>query len=809
MIVSLNWLKDYVSIDAEEADPDRLAHMLTMAGLEVEAMTRRYDYLSTVVVGRVTAVAPHPDADRLRITTVDCGDRELRVVCGAPNLSSGMKAPLALCGTMLPSGIKVKKSSIRGVESEGMLCSEAELGLGPDGSGLMAMSPDTRPGVPVSEALGIEDTIFDIGLTPNRPDCLSLMGIAREIAAALDAPLQYPPSDLPAGSGDIDDYTSVTINAPDLCPRYTALLLTDIKVGPSPFWLADRLSSVGLKPINNIVDITNYIMMETGQPLHAFDFDRLAENRIIVRTAGEKATFTTLDGKTRELAPETLMICDGEKPVAVAGVIGGENSEIENKTTRVLIESAYFDPTSIRRTAKLLGISTDASYRFERGVDPYGCVRALDRAARLMSEIGGGKIVNKRIDEHPGPVPIRKIRLSVDRANKYIGIDLNREKMISLLESVEFSTALSGGDAIDVTIPSFRVDVSRPEDLTEEIARLWGYDRIETTFPEITTGEAPPDRPMMRLRDRARDILAGFGFYEAISYSFIAENAVEKLRIAEKDPRRNMVKILNPISEDLSVMRTTLIPGLLESMRTNISHAEYNLKLFETGKTFFNTPGEELPIESEMAAGLLSGNRCNAAWHTRPEPVDFFDLKGILESLFSGLGIKNITFIRPDPVECSYTSPIKTAVIHASNNVIGSMGELDANVMKNFDIRQSAFVFELFLDKLMQIVPDEVNFTPIPKFPAVSRDITMIVAQDLAAGEILERVRYLKQELVEDVFLLDVYSGEPIQKDKKSVSIRIIYRSFEKTLKDGEINRLHTTLSGRLVSHFNASLPGE
>lgn len=806
MIVSLNWLKDYVSVDT---DPDRLAHMLTMAGLEVEGISLRYNYLATVVVGRVTDITAHPDADRLKVVTVDRGDRKLCVVCGAPNLSPGMKAPLALPGSILPSGIKVKKSSIRGVKSEGMLCSQAELGLGPDASGLLILPPDARPGRPVSKALGIEDTVFDIGLTPNRPDCLSLMGIAREIAAALDAPLQYPPSDLPAGSGNINDYTSVTINAPDLCPRYTALLLTDIKVGPSPFWLADRLASVGLKPINNIVDITNYVMMETGQPLHAFDFDRLAENRIIVRTAGEKAAFTTLDGKTHELAPETLMICDGEKPVAVAGVMGGENSEIENKTTRVLIESAYFAPTSIRGTAKRLSISTDASYRFERGVDPHGCVRALERAARLMAEISGGKIVNKIIDEHPGPVPIRKIKLSVNRTNKYIGIDLNREKMISLLESVEFSTVPFNDDAIDVTVPSFRVDVSRPEDLTEEIARLWGYDRIETTFPKISSGQAPPDRPMMMLRDRVRDILVGFGFYEAISYSFIAENAVDKLHIPAKDIRRNMVKILNPISEDQAVMRTTLIPGLLESMRTNISHAEYSLKLFEIGKTFFNTPGKELPVESEIAAGLLTGNRCTAQWHTPIAPVDFFDLKGILESLFSGLGIKDVIFERPDPVKCFYTSPMKTAVIHASSNTIGHVGELDANAMKNFDIRQPVFVFELFLDKLMKIVPHEVNFTPIPKFPAVSRDITMIVAQDLAVGEILEQVRDLKQELAEDAFLLDVYSGKPIQKDKKSVSIRIRYRSFERTLKDDEINRLHRQISRRLVSHFNASLPGE
>ena len=806
MIISLNWLKDYVSI--EDIDPEKLAHILTMAGLEVETMYARYDYLQTVVVGHVRGVTAHPDADRLQIATVECGDRTLSVVCGAPNLSPGIKVPLALTGTRLLSGMEIKKTRVRGVESEGMLCSEAELGLGPDASGLMVLPADAPSGTPLSEALGIEDTIFDISITPNRPDCLSIIGIAREVAAALGTRVKYPEIKIFEGDGNIGDYTSVAINSPELCHRYSARLLTGVRVKPSPFWLADRLRAVGLKPINNIVDITNYVMMETGQPLHAFDFDKLAENRIIVKKAGKLDKFTTLDGKTRKIAEDTLMICDAQKPVAVAGVMGGENSEIGDQTTRVLIESAYFLPTSIRRTAKQLGISTDASYRFERGIDPNGCIRAMDRAAQLMAEIGNGKIIGGIIDEHPRPAPIRKIRIDVGRTNQYIGTDLAGKEMIGLLKAVEFKASAIDTGLIDVTVPSFRVDVSRPEDLAEEIARLWGYDRIAPTFPKISAAKTHEDRPLAQIRDRIRDTLCGFGFYEAISYSFIAENAYDKLNVPENDPRRDVIKILNPISEDLSVMRTTLIPGLLEAMRTNIAHQESDLKLFEIGKTFFNKPGQKLPEEREMAAGLITGNRFPPQWHTQPTPVDFFDAKGVCESLLSCIGIQGATFSTPDQSACAYTHPKRTALIHASGIQIGSLGEISTNVMKNFELRQTAFVFELFIDRLVQVPGREIRFRPIPKFPAVTRDITMIVSLDLPVGEILQKINSLKENLVEDFFLLDVYSGKPIPDGKKSVSLRIRYRSSEKTLKDRDINELHAKISKHIVSHFKAALPG-
>jgi len=488
MKVSLSWLKDYISISLPVSD---IADGLTMAGLEVDSITDRYAWMASVKVGRVESVAPHPQADRLKLCTVNCGGgNRVRVVCGAPNVHEGMLSPLALPGTMLPSGLQLEKTAIRGQTSEGMLCSAVELGLGPDDSGIMSLSSDLQPGMPLAEAMGLSDSMLEIDLTPNRPDCLSILGIAREIGVVTGEKVRYPEIHLPEGAFDIHDKAGVTILAPDHCPRYAARLIEGIQVKESPAWLKERLISVGLRPINNIVDVTNFVMMEMGQPLHAFDFDRLAEGRIVVRTAANGEIFTTLDGKQRLMTDEMLMICDGQGSIAVAGVMGGLNSEIEAGTSRVLIESACFNPVSVRRTAKKLGLGTDASHRFERGVDPENTVRAADRAAQLMLAVGGGILARGIIDERPVIIRNSPINLNIAQANRLLGTDLSETAICDILNSIEFQVEGKQPGVLSVLAPSFRVDVQRPEDIMEEIVRIHGYNRVPVTFPVIPAGGA-------------------------------------------------------------------------------------------------------------------------------------------------------------------------------------------------------------------------------------------------------------------------------------------------------------------------------
>ncbi len=806
MKISLNWLKQYIPFDMPAAE---LADRLTMAGLEVEIVTERFEYLDTVVVGKITDIRSHPDADKLRVCTVDVGGKTLAIVCGAPNAAPGMKTPCALPGTVLPGGLAIKKSTIRGETSSGMLCSEAELELGPDRSGLKVLDNELAEGTPLNQALAISDTVFEIGLTPNRPDCLSFIGIAREIApmvGRIGRPVTLPAITLTESSDRIENFTSVAIDAPDLCPRYAARLVTDITVAPSPFWLQDRLLSIGLKPVNNIVDITNFVMLETGQPLHAFDFDVLAENRIVVRTAKDGEPFKTLDGKERILTDDTLMICDGEKPVAVAGVMGGLNSEIENTTTRVLIESAYFNPISIRKTAKRLALNTDASHRFERGVDPEGTITALNRAAWLMAEISGGKLARGIIDEYPVPSSVSPISLSTAKTNAYLGTALSREEMAEYLASVEFKVETVDPDTLSVLRPTFRVDVSRPEDLMEEVARLWGYNNIKTTFPKISGVTNLPSQSV-KLKEKIKDLMTGYGFSESISYSFMAKDACDRLNLAETDHRRNILDILNPISEELAVMRTTLIPGLLEAMRKNLSHQIKTLRLFELGKIFISNGQDRQPTETEMLAGLWTGDRQEITWHDKPETCDFFDLKGVVEDLFHHFDLSNAVFSKIDPLMCPFTRPGRTARILINDEAIGIIGEVAPDILATFNLRQPAFIFEINATRLMPLIPDTKTFTPIPKFPFTDRDITLIVDNHIQAGDILDNVRLFKENLMEDIRVLDVYSGEPIPAGKKSISLRVVYRSFMETLSDQQVNGVHQQLTNRIIEEFNATLP--
>ncbi|MEE8480055.1 MAG: phenylalanine--tRNA ligase subunit beta [Desulfobacterales bacterium] len=807
MKVSLSWLKDYVSIEMEIQN---LADALTMAGLEVEAVSDRYDYLDSVVVGRVVKISPHPNADKLQVCEVDVGERIISVVCGAPNLTKDMLSPTALPGTVLPDGFILEKTIMRGVTSEGMLCSEGELGLGPDKSGIMTIRPSKSVGDKVAKALELSDMVVELDLTPNRPDCLSIIGIAREIAAIQKTNIRYPDISLSESSDNISDLTSVTIKAPDHCPRYAARLLFDVSIEPSPFWLQDRLMSVGLRPINNIVDLTNFVLMETGQPLHAFDFDNLAENRIVVRTANEGETFTSLDNKDRILSKDMLMICDGERPVAIGGVMGGLNSEIEESTTRILIESAYFDPVSIRKTSKKLGLKTDASHRFERGVDLDGTITALNRSAQLMAEIGGGKLIKGIIDEYSKPVRRKTITLSTKNTNRLLGTRLEQNEIKELLESIEFKVEKDdqkyNQDKLGVIPPSFRVDIKRPEDLMEEVARLSGYNNIPATFPVIPAEDRHPAK-QLTLREKIKRLMIGSGFTEVINYSFVGKQSRDLLELASNDPRRRLLNILNPLTEAQAVMRTSIIPGLLGTMHRNISKQVKNLKLFEAGKIFISRGQDNLPEEIEMLAGLWTGSRFDISWHFQETDCDFYDIKGAVERLLYGLNINNPEFIVMPVDSCNYTKPGYTAQIISENNSLGLVGEVSPQVLNNFDLKQTAFIFELNLHNLSTIIPETIQSKPIPKFPAISRDITMVIDKGIELRKMLETAENIDEELVENIQFFDVFEGGPIPAGKKNISFRITYRSSKETLEDDLVNHIHKSISERLIKKFNADLP--
>jgi phenylalanyl-tRNA synthetase beta chain len=804
MRVSLNWLSEYTPITRSASE---LAEALTLVGLAVDAADDRFRYLDQVRIGRVLRVDQHPGGGRLSVCQVDAGKRVLSIVCGAPNVEAGILAAVALPGAVLPNGSVLKAEVIRGQRSEGMLCSAAELELGTEADGILVFENALEVGSPLNRALGLSDPVLEIDLTPNRADCMSIIGIAREVAAIQGTPLKHPQVHLPEAGDCIHRLAAVRIDAPDHCPRYVARVLENLTIKPSPFWLQDRLLSVGLRPINNVVDVTNFVMMEYGQPLHAFDLNRLAEHCIIVRTAAQGESFVTLDQKERRLDSEMLMICDGAKPVAVAGVMGGLNSEISNETTRVLLESAWFEPVSVRKTSKKLGLSTDASRRFERGVDPSGAVRAANRAAELMAQVGGGRIVEGVIDVHPRPWVPHPLRLSAARTTRLLGVEVPPREISRLLSSIEFkveSTAVP--DELEVTAPSFRVDVMRPEDLMEEVARLSGFDTIPVTFPSLPASRRPLS-PRVELRKKSKRILNGLGFTEVITYSFIHPQSCDRLQLAADDPRRKTVALMNPLAVDQSVLRPSLLPGLLATMRFNLDQQTRRLKIFEIGKVFLNIPETDLPEEPEFIAGLWTGPRQALSWHGRETACDFYDLKGAVESLIGALKLQDVRFERMPDSDCRYIRPGHSARLIASGRELGRIGEIHPAVRSAYDLKQTGFVFELDAAALEVLVSKTQYRLQSVRFPVVTRDITLILDQGIDVRQILDAIDAMELEWMERVELFDVFSGEPIASGKRSLSFRITYRSSQRTLEDAEVNSLHHSAVNRLLAEFQATLP--
>lgn len=800
MIVSLKWMRDYVDISLPV---EELANRLTMVGLEVEGVHQISPVSKYLVAARLKSVEPHPQADQLRLCIVADNCKEYRVVCGAPNLEVGSMVVLALPGAELAGGLVLRETTIRGQVSQGMLCSQMELGLGTDGHGIWVLPESTPVGLPIAEFLGKDDVTLELGITPNRGDCLSIVGVAREVAAICDTRLRYPQLAVAEAGPDIRSLSSVIIDDPVGCPRYAARLVQGVKITTSPDWLRERVEAVGIRSINNIVDVTNFIMMELGQPLHAFDFDRLREHRIVVRRARRGERFSTLDGVERELFDDTLMICDGGGPVAIAGIMGGLDSEITEGTGRVLIEAAYFQPQSIRRSCKKLGLRTESSFRFERGVDPEGLIRSLDRAAQLMMEVGGGDIAGGRLDVYPDPVNRPVLQLRVERTNRFLGTRLTAGEMANVLRRIEMQVAELDSDRLEVVPPPFRPDVTREVDLAEEVVRLVGYDKVPVTAPVATTEAASFD-PHLRARRELKYSLQGAGFMEVLTYSFISDDLIEKLRLSEGDRGPAPVRLLNPLSEEQAVMRTSLLPGLLQTARFNFDRGNDDLRIFELSKVFLSRPGAILPEERHHLVGLMAGARRPGLLYGDHAVVDFSDIKGVTELILNFFYLVDCSF-SPEQLP-SYFDQSMAAAIVGNGCRLGTLGRVAPEVEEAFDLKKPAYIFEFDFDDLFAARSARPLFRPLPKFPSVVRDMAIVVDEDVTVQEPLDYILSRREPLLEQVEVFDIFKSRQLGEDKRSIGYRLVYRSDSRNLTDEEVNDVHSQLAKRVLDKFDATL---
>jgi phenylalanyl-tRNA synthetase beta chain len=786
MKITLNWLKDYVHFDMTAS---QIGHLLTMSGLEVEGIESAGSSLEDVLVARLIDFRAHPKADRLSICEVDDGARKRQIVCGAPNLKKNMLVAFAPPGVKLPNDTVIKETEIRGEISAGVLLAEDEMGLTDDHSGIMVLPPRKVPGTPISSALPLMDWVLDVSITPNRPDCASVIGIAREIAALTGSKHRLPPFKFRPGGPPVTDLTNVAIEDPIGCPRYAAGLICGVKQSASPFWMRYRLHLCGIRSINNIVDVTNYVMLELGQPLHAFDYHRLNENRIVVKRAQNGQVFTTLDGISHTMSDEHLMICDGQRAVALAGIMGGLNSEIFAGTEDVLIESAYFDPVTIRRGSKKLSISTEASYRFERGIDLEGTVTALRRALYLTKRLAGGSIAHGIIDNYPTKYRPHSIDLRVDKTNSLLGTQIPSKDMARYLKSLGMKVKKASQNVLRVMPPSFRVDVTREVDLAEEVARLNGYDQIPVTPPTIRPSDEQ-ETPEHVLRHQTGMIMLGLGFSEIITYSFTSPDHAQILGFREESTLKHHVKILNPLTKEHSVMRTSLIPGLLMSIKYNIQHGEKALRLFEWGKVFIKEGDDQLPLEKTFLAAIITGPFAEKTWYTQERMADFYDIKGCVQAVLEGLKVEGVAFEKND-VFAGY-HPDSFTGIYCAGSLIGRLGQVAPAVLAGYEIgAQGALMFELDIEALLTNAIGPLSFRPFARFPAVIRDISIILDRVVESARVNEIIEREGHGLVESVCVFDLYDGKKMASGDKAISFRITYRSKERTLDGSQVNAVH------------------
>ncbi len=819
MKITLNWVKHYVEFDWT---PEELAERLTMLGIEVEGMEKLGGEFEGIVVAQVVTCDKHPNADKLSVCRVNDGKGERQVVCGAHNFKAGDKVPLIFPGSTLPpkhgeAPVTIKVGKIRGVESHGMLCSPQELGLGGDVEGLLVLPPDARVGQPFAEHLGRSgsDIVYDLEITPNRPELNSVIGIAREISAVTGNPLRLPEiaphPEAVSHSPSAADLVGVRIDDAELCPRYTARVVRGVQIRRSPDWLRHTLEAVGVRSINNVVDVTNYVMLEVGQPLHAFDYHLLAKTgdgdaarpTIVVRRAAQGEKFMTLDGQERTLTSQMLLIADETKAVALAGIMGGQNSEINLNTADVLIESAYFKPQNIRATSKKLDLRTESSYRFERGADPGICDWASRRAAQLMLETAGGTLAEGAVDAYPTPVEARQVTLRPHKVNELLGIELRPEQIESYLVSLELNVpsrkprpvdSPAAPEPITFRIPTFRPDLKREADLIEEVARLHGVDKIPATAPRGAIGANSFDRIHDELAD-ARRILTALGLNEAQGQTLISDTAA---RLAASE---GLVPLANPLSSDMNVLRPSLLPGLLDALRHNLSHKNYDLALFELGRVFTRRDGQM--AEGRRIAVALTGQRQPVFWSgaERDAKFDIFDLKGVLEEFFDHFGLRGVNYVRREQGTSLF---VESATIHLGRFLVGQLGQLLPTLARQYDLRDPVLLAEVDLDVILARRNTSKSFRPLPAFPPIRRDVAMLVPEATTHDSVLQVVRQAKPANLETVELFDVFRGKNVPPGQKSMAYGFVYRSPERTLTDAEANAAQAKLVEQLRHKLQA-----
>jgi phenylalanyl-tRNA synthetase beta chain len=790
MKVTWKWLAEFVDMDMPLS---KLADRLVMSGLEIESVEERGRELADVTCAEIVQVRPHPHAERLTVCDVRTRDDAIAtVVCGAPNVHAGARVAFAPAGTTLPGGPHIAATEIRGIASAGMLCSEAELALGPDATGLLILPSEAPIGERVAAVLGVEDTVLDIAVTPNRGDCLSILGIAREIAALTGQRLRRQRVSVREADEATADLITIRIVDSDLCARYAGRVVTNLKIQPSPRWMQSRLRAVGMRPINNVVDVTNYVMIERGQPLHAFDYDRLPHKDIIVRRAGADATFTTLDAQVRALQPDDLMIASGDAPVAIAGVMGGADTEVTSSTRRILLESAWFAPSAVRRTAKRLGLRTEASYRFERTTDLEGAAVAADRAAGLIARLGAGSVTRGRVDVYPSPRLAAPITLRLKRVDALLGMTVGRAEILSRLKALGLSVSPGTRGALMVAPPSYRSDLSREVDLIEEIVRLGGYENVPATLPECALSGTGEELQQRRQRQLKRWLVAQ-GLTETILLSFCSSR--QNALFSGLGEQRPPVSVVNPISQEDGELRHSLGPGLIRVVRDNLAQGAEQVAVFSMGKVFWRGEGF---CEGRRLAGAICRALPSVGVGARGSHAEFVDVKGIVEMLLDSLAVHDVRWAAA--TDLSAFHPGKTARIERAGAELGVVGALHPAVEDELKVDGPCWLFELDLDKLLQYCPPRAVYQDLPRFPGVVRDLAVVTEESFASDEVVHFVHAwgAESQLIEDVHLFDQYIGPSIPAGKKSLAYAISYRAPDRTLTDAEVNDMHTRLIAAL-----------
>lgn len=792
MKVPYKWLKDYININIS---PKELADRLTLSGSNVEEVITSGEEIQNVVTGKLIKIESHPDAEKLVICQLDIATgEELQIVTGADNMKVGDVVPVALHGSSLPNGVKIKKGKLRGIVSNGMMCSEEELGIAGEeqAHGLMILPQSTPIGKDIKEVLGLDNSVIDFEITSNRPDCLSMIGMARETAATLGLKYELPEISFKAGCNEnIDDSIKVEVKDSNLCRRYMARGIKNINIEPSPAWMQERLMDAGVRPINNIVDITNFVMIELGQPMHAFDRREISSNRIVVERAEENEKFVTLDGIERTLNTNMLNIKDGNKTIGLAGIMGGLNSEVKDDTTEIVFESANFDGTNIRISSQSLGIRTEASSKFEKDLDPNLVKLAMDRACSLVEELKAGCVMEGTIDIYPNPLKERQLEVSVTWVNKFLGTEITSNKMKEYLDRLELFTELKE-DILLINVPTFRGDVNIKEDVAEEIARIYGYDNIPITVMNSISLNGGKSKKQ-KLEDKVIATLLGSGLNQAISYSFVSPKVFDKVLIPEDSSLRKAVTIKNPLGEDFSIMRTTSLPSMMEALARNYARSNEEAKLFEIGKIYIpNEDSSKLPEETNIITIGMYGK------------VDYFDLKGIVENIINSLGITNVSFNRENNNQSFH--PGKTATLYSKKDYLGILGEVHPDISDNYGIEVSSYVAVLNFDMLVKLSSNDNKYNPLPKYPAVTRDLAVLVEESILVQQIEDIIRKQGSNILDSIKLFDVYRGSQIPDGKKSVAYALSYRAEDKTLTDIEVKKVHDKILRSLEHQLGAEL---